>query len=102
MALRNVVIDIAYALDPSFSVNISPPLLTGNSGEDAIELSCTLLVTEDVISATYQFTWIKDDTPIDLSDNRIMVHIYTYLYLYIMIIYTQMCVYIHIHVLCII
>ena len=51
-------------------------MLTGDSGEDAIELLCTAIVAEDVLSATYQFTWIKDDTPIDLSDNRIIVRTY--------------------------
>ena len=69
---------MSFALDPSLTVNISSPLLTGMSGEDAIELLCTAIVAEDVLSAIYQFTWIKDDTPVDLSDNRIIVRIYTY------------------------
>ena len=65
---------------PTLSAKLSPPLLTGDSGEDAIELLCTAIVAEDVISASYQFTWIKDDTPIDiLSNKRIMVCI-TFLY----------------------
>lgn len=55
--------------------------MTGNSGEDAIELTCTAIVEEDVMLASYQFTWNKDTIPIDLSNNRIMVTtcVYTYI-----------------------
>ena len=62
-----------HFLAPTLIVKLSPPLIVGDSGEDAVELLCTALVAEDVLSATYQFTWIKDDTLVDLSNNRIMV-----------------------------
>ena len=52
---------------------IFPLLLTGDSGEDPIELLCTAIVREDVMLASYQFTWIKDDTPVDMSNERFMV-----------------------------
>ena len=53
--------------------DLSPSFFTGNSGEDVIELLCTATVAEYVISASYQFTWIKDDTPVNISNDRIMV-----------------------------
>ena len=56
---------------------MSPPLLTGDSGENAIELVCIAAVAEDITSASYQFTWIKDNTPVDLSNDRIEVCINT-------------------------
>ena len=58
---------------PTLSARLSPPIMTGNSGEDAIELTCTAIVEEDVMLASYQFTWNKDATPIDISNKRIMV-----------------------------
>ena len=48
-------------------------MLTGDSGEDPIELLCTAIVREDVVLASYQFTWIKDDSPVDMSNERFMV-----------------------------
>ena len=65
-------------LDPTLTLNLSSPLLIGDSGEDAIELLCTAIVTEDVMSASYRFIWIKDDTPVDLSNDRIVVCANTY------------------------
>ena len=62
-----------YFLAPTLTANLSPPLLIGDSGEDDIELLCTAIVAEDVMSASYQFTWIKDNSPVDLSNDRIMV-----------------------------
>ena len=62
-----------FYIAPTLTVRLSPPLIIGDSREDVIKLLCTAMVAEDVLSATYQFAWIKDDTPIDLSDNRIMV-----------------------------
>ena len=56
---------------------MSPPLHTGVSGEDAIELACIAAVAEDITSASYHFTWIKDNTPVDLSNDRIEVCINT-------------------------
>ena len=64
---------IYFFLAPTLTVNLNPSLFTGNSGEDAIELLCTATVAEDVMSASYQFTWMKDDTPLDISNNRIVV-----------------------------
>ena len=58
---------------PTLTAKLSPSLLNGNPGEDDIELLCTATVAEDVMLASYQFTWIKDDTPIDFSDDRIVV-----------------------------
>ena len=65
---------VAYFLVPTLRSGLSPSLLIGDSGVDAIELICTAAVAEDVTSASYQFTWIKDNTPIGLPNDRIMVH----------------------------
>ena len=67
------VIKHCIPLAPTLTVNINPVLFTGNSGEDALELLCTAAIAEDVMSASYQFTWIKDDTPVDESNDRIVV-----------------------------
>ena len=62
-----------YLLAPTLTAKLSPPILTGDPGENAIELLCTAAVAEDVMLASYQFTWIKDDAPVDLSNDRIVV-----------------------------
>ena len=62
-------------LAPTLTADLSPPLFIGVSGEDALKLLCVATAAEDIISATYQFTWIKDNTPLDLSDDRIVVSI---------------------------
>jgi len=54
-------------------VNLYPPLITGDSGEDAVELLCTVSVTENVTLDTYQFEWSKDGTPINFSNYHIKV-----------------------------
>ena len=51
---------------PILMVHLYPPLITGDSGGDAIELLCTVSVTENLSLDLYQFEWSKDDTPIDL------------------------------------
>ena len=73
---------IASFPDPTLTVNVSSTLLIGDSGEDSIELLCTAIVAEDVMSASYQFTWIKDDTPVDFSNDRIMVCVNIYVHTY--------------------
>ena len=62
-------------LVPTVRIDLSPPLLNGNSGEDALELLCTAIVAEDV-AASYQFVWIKDGIPIVLPNDRIVVCTY--------------------------
>ena len=77
---------------------VSPSLLIGNSGEDAIELLCTAIVAEDVMLASYQFTWMKDDTPIDLSNDRIVVRMWIrslYIDVYNIICITWICYTLH-------
>ena len=69
-------------IGPSLSAQLLPPLANGTSGEDAIELLCTAVVAEDVILASYQFAWMKNDVPVNLSDSRYMVHC-TYIYVLI-------------------
>ena len=64
-----------YFPAPTLTAKLSPSLLTGDPGEDAIELLCIAIVAEDVMLATYQFTWIKDDTHIDSSNDRILVSV---------------------------
>ena len=68
-------------LGPSLLTQLYPPLANGTSGEDAVELLCTAVVA-DVILASYQFTWMKNDVPVNLSDSRYMVHC-TYIYVLI-------------------
>jgi len=58
---------------PTVTVNATPTLTTGGSGEDAVQLLCTVAVMENIVEALYQFTWIKDGNSLDLSNNRIQV-----------------------------
>ena len=67
---------IISSLAPTLATNVSPLLLTGDSGEDPIELLCKVIVREDVALASYKFTWMKDDIPIDLSNGRFVVCMY--------------------------
>jgi len=54
--------------------HLYPPLVTGDSGEDAIEMLCSVTTTENLVSDSYNFEWSKDGTPLDLSYyNTIMV-----------------------------
>ena len=58
--------------------HLYPPLMTGDSGEDTIELLCSVSVTENVTLDYYQFEWSKDGSPIDLSYyHTIMVSSYS-------------------------
>ena len=54
-------------------VHLYPPLITGDSGEDSIELMCIVSVMENVTLDSYQFEWLKDGTPIDLSYYKTIV-----------------------------
>ena len=54
--------------------------MTGDSGEDAIKLVCTVIVEEGVMFSSYQFTWSKDATPIDISNDRIVVRTHVCMY----------------------
>ena len=71
--LHNSINKLYALLAPTLTVNLNPSLFTGNSGEDALELLCTAVVAEDVMSASYQFTWIKNNAPVDISNDRIVV-----------------------------
>ena len=57
--------------------------MNGTSNEDAIELLCKAVVMESVISASYQFAWLKDDIPLNLSNSKYMVCDYIVPYMYI-------------------
>jgi len=48
-------------------------MITGNAGQTPINLICTAVLVESVMSAEYQFTWMKDGNSIDQSDSRINV-----------------------------
>ena len=60
-------------LAPTVTASISPTLFTGDSGEDAVELLCTVAVMEDIVEALYQFTWMKNGNSLDILSNRIQV-----------------------------
>ena len=61
------------------TVSLSPTLVTGHSGEDAIELSCVVTVMEDIVETFYQFAWTKDENSVDLSSDRIQVLILSHI-----------------------
>ena len=63
-----------FLLEPRIVVQLSPLLVNGTSNEDPIELLCTAIVTEDVILASYQFTWMKNDASVNLSDSIYAVY----------------------------
>ena len=50
---------------PSLTVQLLPPLVTGNSGDDSIELHCTAVTTKDIISDSYEFIWSKNGVTMD-------------------------------------
>ncbi|XP_065904759.1 cell adhesion molecule DSCAML1-like isoform X2 [Dysidea avara] len=58
---------------PTVTASISPTLFTGDSGEDAVELLCTVAVMEDIVEALYQFTWMKNGNSLDILSNRIQI-----------------------------
>ena len=61
------------------TVSLSPALVTGYSGEDAIELLCVVTVMEDIIETIYQFAWTKDENSVGLSSDRIQVLILSHI-----------------------
>ena len=63
-----------FLLEPRIVVQLSPLLVNGTSNEDPIELLCTAIVTEDIILASYQFTWMKNDASVNFSDSIYMVY----------------------------
>jgi len=63
----------AFQLAPTVTVNTSPTLSTGISGEDSVELLCTVAVMENIVEVSYLITWMKNGNSLDLSDNRIQV-----------------------------
>lgn len=58
-----------FLLEPRVIAQILPPLVNGTSSEDPIELVCTAVVTEGIILASYEFTWMKNDASVNLSDS---------------------------------
>lgn len=61
-------------IEPNLAAGVFPPLIIGNSGMDNINLLCTTMVMQNLASSDYTFTWMKDGSPLNLSDNRIMVY----------------------------
>ena len=55
-----------YLTAPDLVAQLSPSLVTGDSRRDPISLMCTASVAENVILASYQFTWFKDGFPLDM------------------------------------
>ena len=55
---------------PNLMAHLYPPLITGDSGEDSVELLCTVSVAENVTLDSYHFEWLKDSTSIGLFDYR--------------------------------
>ena len=62
--------------EPRLMAQLLPPLVTGVSSKDPLELHCSAIVAEDVILDSYQFTWLKNDVPVTLSDSRYKVCLY--------------------------
>ena len=71
-----------FLLEPRIVVQLSPLLVNGTSNEDPIELLCTAIVTEDIILASYQFTWMKNDASVNFSDSIYTVYTLLHLYLF--------------------
>ena len=65
-----------FQLEPRLTAQLLPPLITGTSSKDPLELHCSATVVENVILASYQFIWLKNDVPVTLSDSRYMVCTY--------------------------
>ena len=73
MNMKQIIIIFTSLLDPRLTAELLPPLVTGTSNEDPIELLCSAVVTEGVILASYQFEWMKNDVPVNFSDYRYIV-----------------------------
>ena len=75
MNMKQIIIIFTSLLDPRLTAELSPPLVTGTSNEDPIELLCSavVVVTEGIILASYQFEWMKNDVPVNFLDYRYMV-----------------------------
>ena len=65
-----------FHLEPRLTVQLLPPLVTGISSKDPLELNCNVIVAEDVILASYQFIWLRNDIPVTISDSRYIVCLY--------------------------
>ena len=69
---------VILKLEPRLTAQLLPPLVTGTSNKDSIELVCKAVVTEGVISesASYRFMWMKNGVPANLSNSTYMVCVY--------------------------
>jgi len=59
--------------------SLNPSEINGDERLQNIALSCTSSVEENVSSPSYQFTWMLNQSPIDLTDTRIVVCNFQYL-----------------------
>ena len=62
-----------FLLEPRVIAHLLPPLVNGTSNEDPIKLLCTAVITEGIMLASYEFTWLKNDASVNLSDSIYMV-----------------------------
>ena len=55
------------------TATLTPTAISGDEGGQSIELNCTASVEPDVVLQSYQFIWMKNGSPVDLSISRINV-----------------------------
>ncbi|XP_065904304.1 receptor-type tyrosine-protein phosphatase delta-like isoform X2 [Dysidea avara] len=58
---------------PTVTATLTPTAISGDEGGQSIELNCTASVEPDVVLQSYQFIWMKNGSPVDLSISRINV-----------------------------
>jgi len=66
---------VMFTVDLVVTATIDPAMITGDAGNVPVNLTCTAsVIPTDIISAAYVFTWRRNETVIDTSnDTRIMV-----------------------------
>jgi len=62
-----------FALAPTLSAVVTSTVISGDEGSTPIAFACKPSVVENVTSTTYQFTWMKDGSTINVPDDRITV-----------------------------
>jgi len=64
---------IAICVAPMLTASLTPSVISGDERTDSIAFICSPSVVEDVASPSYQYTWMRNENLIDLTDPRITV-----------------------------
>ena len=54
-----------FSLAPNLTVVVEPPEISGNASDEAINLTCSAKILENITPIQYQLIWLFHGAPID-------------------------------------